>query len=84
MGEGSIDGRGGAKLLGQEVTWWDLAHEAKITDKRQNVPRLISVERSNGFILYKIKPASLRLLSFSTVPITGTRCKLPKSRLPTF
>ncbi|MGA2849208.1 MAG: pectinesterase family protein [Terracidiphilus sp.] len=54
MGEGSIDGRGGAKLLGQEVTWWDLAHEAKITDKQQNVPRLISVDRSNGFILYKI------------------------------
>src|ERR1035438_719084 len=26
-GEGSIDGRGGAKLLGQDVTWWDLAPE---------------------------------------------------------
>jgi polygalacturonase len=54
MGEGSIDGRGGAKLLGQDVTWWDLAHEAKITDKQQSVPRLISVERSNNFTLYKI------------------------------
>ena len=54
MGEGSIDGRGGAKLLGQEVTWWDLAHEAKITDKQQNVPRLISADHSDGFILYKI------------------------------
>ncbi len=42
MGDGSIDGRGGAKLLGQDVTWWDLAHEAKITDKQQSVPRLIS------------------------------------------
>jgi polygalacturonase len=30
MGEGSIDGRGGAKLLGQDATWWDLAHEAKV------------------------------------------------------
>jgi polygalacturonase len=38
MGEGSIDGRGGAKLLGQDVTWWDLAHEAKVTDKQQSVP----------------------------------------------
>ena len=38
MGEGSIDGRGGAKLLGQDVTWWDLAHEAKIKDKQQSVP----------------------------------------------
>ena len=54
MGDGSIDGRGGAKLLGQDVTWWDLAHEAKITDKQQSVPRLISVERSNNFTLYKI------------------------------
>jgi polygalacturonase len=54
MGEGSIDGRGGAKLLGQDVTWWDLAHEAKITDRQQNVPRIISVDRSNGFVLYKI------------------------------
>jgi polygalacturonase len=54
MGEGSIDGRGGAKLLGQDVTWWDLAHEAKITDKQQSVPRLISVDHSNGFTLYKI------------------------------
>jgi polygalacturonase len=54
MGDGSIDGRGGAKLLGQDVTWWDLAHEAKITDRQQSVPRLISVDRSNNFTLYKI------------------------------
>ena len=54
MGDGSIDGRGGAKLLNQNVTWWDLAHEAKITDKQQSVPRLITVDRSNGFVLYKI------------------------------
>jgi polygalacturonase len=54
MGEGSIDGRGGAKLLGQDVTWWDLAHEAKITDRQQSVSRLISVDRSDGFTLYQI------------------------------
>ncbi len=54
MGEGSIDGRGGAKLLGQDATWWDLAHEAKISDKQQSVPRLISLDHSNGFTLYKI------------------------------
>ena len=24
MGDGSIDGRGGAKLMGQDVTWWDV------------------------------------------------------------
>ncbi|MDE3163468.1 MAG: glycoside hydrolase, partial [Acidobacteriota bacterium] len=38
MGEGSIDGRGGATLLGQKATWWDLAHEAKVTDRNQSVP----------------------------------------------
>ncbi len=54
MGEGAIDGRGGAKLLGQNVSWWDLAHEAKITDKQQSVPWLIVLRHANGFTLYKI------------------------------
>jgi polygalacturonase len=30
MGDGAIDGRGGATLLGQDVSWWDLAKEAKM------------------------------------------------------
>ncbi len=54
MGEGSIDGRGGAELLEQDVTWWDLAHEAKITDKQQSVPWLMVLRHANGFTLYKI------------------------------
>jgi len=54
MGEGSIDGRGGAKLLGQDVTWWDLAHEAKVTDKQQSVPWIMILRHANGFTLYKI------------------------------
>jgi polygalacturonase len=54
MGDGSIDGRGGAKLLGQEVSWWDLAKTAKIMDQNQSVPRLISVRQSNNFTLYRI------------------------------
>lgn len=54
MGDGSIDGRGGAKLLGQNVTWWDLAHEAKVTDKQQSVPWLMVLRHANGFILYRI------------------------------
>src|SRR5207253_9344048 len=29
MGDGAIDGRGGAKLLNQGVSWWDLAQRAK-------------------------------------------------------
>lgn len=28
MGDGIIDGRGGAKMLGQDITWWDLAEKS--------------------------------------------------------
>jgi polygalacturonase len=54
MGDGSIDGRGGAKLLGQNVSWWDLAHEAKITDWQQSVPWLMILRHANRFTLYNI------------------------------
>lgn len=54
MGDGVIDGRGGAKLLGQDVSWWDLAHTAKITDKSQNCTRILIVRESDNFILYRI------------------------------
>jgi len=54
MGDGSIDGRGGAKLIGQNATWWDLAKTAKVMDQNQSVPRLISVRQSNNFTLYRI------------------------------
>ncbi len=54
MGDGAIDGRGGAALLGQNVTWWDLAKTAKIMDQAQSVPRLLAVRQSNNFTLYRI------------------------------
>jgi polygalacturonase len=54
MGEGAIDGRGGAEMLGQKITWWDLAHQAKVLDKQQNNMRLLRVERSGNFTLYEI------------------------------
>lgn len=54
MGQGSIDGRGGDTLLGQDVSWWDLAHQAKILDKSQNVFQLIAVNRANNFTMYQI------------------------------
>ena len=54
MGDGSIDGRGGATMLGQKITWWDLAHQAKVLDKQQNCMRLVRVTRSDNFTLYKI------------------------------
>jgi len=57
MGDGVIDGRGGAKLLvdGKESgkTWWDLAEEAR-KGGRQQVPRLIVMDHSDDFTLYRI------------------------------
>ncbi len=53
MGEGMIDGRGGARLLGGTKTWWDLANEAR-AGGRQQVPRLIEIDRSDNFIIYRI------------------------------
>ena len=53
MGDGVIDGRGGAKLLGQEKTWWDLANEAR-DGRHQQVPRLIDLIRSDDFTMYRI------------------------------
>ena len=65
MGDGAIDGRGGAVLLAamhiasasgatSKDTWWDLARIAKVRDQYQAVPRLIQVRESNGFTLYRI------------------------------
>jgi polygalacturonase len=54
MGDGVIDGRGGAKLIGEDVTWWDLAEQARVGNRKQNVPRIIVAESSNHFTLYRI------------------------------
>ncbi len=54
MGQGSIDARGGATLLGQNVTWWDLAHEAKVKDEQQSVPSMIAIRHAENFTLYNI------------------------------
>ena len=55
MGEGVIDGRGSATLLGQKVSWWDLAQEAKVKKLNQSCPRLLTLVRCNDFTLYKIR-----------------------------
>ena len=54
MGDGSIDGRGGARILGRTVTWWQLAHTAKVLDKYQKVPGLIELSHARDFALYRI------------------------------
>ena len=57
MGDGTIDGRGGSKLLidGKESakTWWDLAEDARKEGHQQN-PRLIVMDSSDNFTLYRI------------------------------
>ena len=54
MGEGSINGQGEERLLHQSKSWWDLAHQAKIENARQNCPRLLVVDSSNDFTLYGV------------------------------
>lgn len=54
MGNGAIDGRGGAKLLGEDVSWWDLAHQAKVANKQQSVPWLLVLHHADDFVLYRI------------------------------
>lgn len=59
MGDGIIDGRGGARILGKDHTWWDLGLIAK-KESRQGVPtkrfcpRLIEAYHANNFTLYRI------------------------------
>jgi polygalacturonase len=53
MGDGIIDGRGGEKLLGKDVTWWDLAEQAR-SGGRQQVPRLIVTDTADNFTVYRI------------------------------
>ncbi|MGB6684823.1 MAG: glycosyl hydrolase family 28 protein [Candidatus Acidiferrum sp.] len=54
MGEGTIDGRGWAKMLRQKKSWWDLAQEAKAAGSDQNCPRLIVLTHSDNFTLYRV------------------------------
>ncbi len=54
MGEGVIDGRGWAQLAGKNVSWWDLAQEAKVKNLNQNCPRLMVLSHSDNFTLYRI------------------------------
>jgi polygalacturonase len=53
MGPGTIDGRGWAKLIGRDSSWWDLAQAARAGGS-QNNPRLIQINRSDDFTLYKL------------------------------
>ena len=53
MGDGTIDGRGWAKILGKDVSWWELAEEAR-QGGNQNCPRILVLNRCDNFTLYRI------------------------------
>jgi pectin methylesterase-like acyl-CoA thioesterase len=53
-GEGTIDGRGAHAMAGGTETWWQLARRAQRERAKQNVPRLIEVNRSSDFTLHRI------------------------------
>jgi polygalacturonase len=51
--QGRIDGRGDLPVLGQAVSWWQLAASAKQAGK-QNVPRLIVATRADEVTLHDV------------------------------
>jgi polygalacturonase len=53
MGDGTIDARGGEKILGKNVSYWDLAEQAR-TGPHQQVPRILVADYADDFTLYRI------------------------------
>jgi polygalacturonase len=54
MGDGVIDGRGYAKILGRDYSWWEMARKAEPKNERYFSTRLIVASHADGFILYRI------------------------------
>jgi pectin methylesterase-like acyl-CoA thioesterase len=54
MGLGTIDGQGGHTIDTKTESWWQLARRAQKEKTRQNVPRLVEVNRSRDFTLYGV------------------------------
>ncbi|MFZ6766901.1 glycoside hydrolase family 28 protein [Undibacterium sp. Di26W] len=54
MGEGVIDGQGGQLIEGKSETWWQIARRAQTEKQRQNVPRLIQLDKVQDFTMYRI------------------------------
>ena len=59
MGDGTIDGRGYAKLLGpdgrdRDISWWELARRAEPKDDIYFSTRLIVANHADGLVLYGV------------------------------
>lgn len=83
MGDGVIDGRGGEKLLGQAVTWWDLAEQARAGGSQNNF-RILVLNNCDNFTLYRItlKNSPNFHVSFSGgdgFTVWGVKIRAPKN-----
>lgn len=54
MGDGVIDGRGYAKILNKDYSWWELARKAEPKNERYFNPRMIVASHADGLVLYRI------------------------------
>ena len=54
MGEGTIDGRGYATILGKDYSWWQMARRSEPRDDLYYTPRLIVASHADGLVLYGI------------------------------
>jgi polygalacturonase len=54
MGEGTIDGRGYAKLIGKDYSWWEMARRAQPHDDLYFSGKLVTADYADGFTLYGI------------------------------
>ncbi len=54
MGDGVIDGRGYAKILGKSYSWWEMARKAEPKNDRYYSIRLIVASHADGLVIYRI------------------------------
>jgi polygalacturonase len=54
MGDGVIDGRGYAKILGKDYSWWEMARKAEPKNERYFTPRMVDASHADGLVLYRI------------------------------
>jgi polygalacturonase len=54
MGDGIIDGRGGAMIVGHNYSWWQMARAAEPKQQRYFSQRMIVASHADGFVLYRI------------------------------
>src|SRR5260370_3872274 len=54
MGDGVIDGRGYAKILGKDSSWWEMARKAEPKNERYFTTRMIVASHADGLVLYRI------------------------------